>query len=80
MGEGLEHQTDQGPGASHPKDPCSWECGQDGLKKGTSMVLAVSLAPKIFNAWASHELTPVLNSLDTGIMLLGGGQFSVKFA
>lgn len=78
MGEGLEHQTDQGPGASHPKDP--WEWDRDGLKKGTGLVLAASVAPKIFNAWASHELTSVLNSPDTGIMLLGGGQFSVKLA
>lgn len=43
------------------------------------MVPAGILAPKIFNAGASPELTSVLNSPD-GITLLGGGQLGVKLA
>jgi len=64
MGEGLEPQTDLRPDASHPKDPCSWQWGWDGLGKGTGLVPAGSLAPKIFNAGASPELISVLNSPD----------------
>lgn len=64
MGKGLEPQIDLGPDASHPQDPCSWQWGQDGLGERTRVGPAGSLAPKIFNAGASPELTPVLNSPD----------------